>query len=108
MASHYARTPRTVFIFHFHVVTLFKQYFTGVRPHKCHVCHKGFIARRHLAKHLRIHMNNRRYRCTFCSRNFSTQTTLHNHLKAHFHSKIKLESIKNLDDDQEEASEIKP
>jgi hypothetical protein len=53
-------------------------------------------------------MNNRRYRCTFCSRNFSTQTTLHNHLKAHFHSKIKLESIKNVDDDEEEASEIKP
>jgi KRAB domain-containing zinc finger protein len=81
---------------------------SSVRPHKCHVCHKGFIARRHLAKHLRIHMNNRRYRCTFCSRNFSTQTTLHNHLKAHFHSKIKLESIKNLDDDEEEESEIKP
>ncbi|KAH0809444.1 hypothetical protein GEV33_013346 [Tenebrio molitor] len=69
-----------------------------VKDHWCSICNSEVEV---LSEHLLSHAEDE-FKCKFCGKHFNSRGHFTEHLRSHS------KSIKNLDDDEEEASEIKP
>ena len=54
-------------------------------PHKlsCRTCGKGFTLQRLLNRHMKCHMDTKRYLCTFCGKGFNDTFDLKRHTRTH-------------------------
>lgn len=55
----------------------------GDRPHKCLHCHKSFITKDTLSKHLSVHNESRNFKCGQCGKLFKRISHVREHLKIH-------------------------
>lgn len=56
---------------------------TGIKPHVCTVCNKGFYVANKLTKHMRTHTGERPYACTVCPKRFTSSDVLKVHERIH-------------------------
>lgn len=49
----------------------------------CEVCHKNFLQKSHLDRHLLIHTGDKPFSCEVCEKQFSDKSNLKNHLVIH-------------------------
>jgi uncharacterized Zn-finger protein len=49
----------------------------------CHGCDKNFTSKKTLARHMKLHLNERNYECSFCKRKFNRSDYLKKHLNLH-------------------------
>ena len=55
--------------------------------HECDVCEKMFRYPSGLARHMRIHTNEKPYECDVCEKRFRTSDTLQKHMRIHTNEK---------------------
>ena len=60
---------------------------TNERPYKCDVCEKRFSQSGNLKVHMRIHTNEKPYECDVCEKRFRQSGTLQNHMRIHTNEK---------------------
>ena len=56
---------------------------TGLYPHSCPSCGRGFISECGLTRHISIHIVGKRFRCPECNKRFTRKRDLRRHLKNH-------------------------
>lgn len=56
---------------------------SGDRPHECPVCHKTFVTKDALNKHLIVHTDERNFKCGECGKLFKRIGHVREHLKIH-------------------------
>lgn len=56
---------------------------SGVKPHACSVCGKGFALRGNLTVHMRTHSDATPYQCNICPKRYSDSNGLKRHLLVH-------------------------
>ena len=56
---------------------------TGLRPHMCTVCNKGFVSRKHLRRHKYIHLDGKSHTCEFCEYTTVRRDKIKEHLRLH-------------------------
>jgi hypothetical protein len=56
---------------------------TATKKLTCHGCYKNFTSKKTLARHMKVHLNERNYECTFCKSRFNRSDYLKKHLKLH-------------------------
>jgi uncharacterized Zn-finger protein len=56
---------------------------TVAQTFTCTGCDKKFTSKKNLARHMKLHLNERRYECTFCNKRFNRPDYLKKHFKLH-------------------------
>ncbi|XP_038827192.1 chorion transcription factor Cf2-like [Salvelinus namaycush] len=54
---------------------------TGERPHSCHLCGKGFKVKSHLNEHIRVHTGEKPFVCPVCGKAFRQDAHMKGHLR---------------------------
>ncbi|KAJ7999614.1 hypothetical protein DPEC_G00196230 [Dallia pectoralis] len=54
---------------------------TGERPHSCHLCGKGFKVKSHLNEHIRVHTGEKPFICPVCGKAFRQDAHMKGHLR---------------------------
>ncbi|KAL0977862.1 hypothetical protein UPYG_G00162320 [Umbra pygmaea] len=54
---------------------------TGERPHSCHHCGKGFKVKSHLNEHIRVHTGEKPFVCPVCGKAFRQDAHMKGHLR---------------------------
>ena len=57
------------------------------RGHECDVCEKMFGSPKDLARHMRIHTNEKPYECDVCEKRFTQSSNLKTHMRIHTNEK---------------------
>jgi len=57
------------------------------QQHECDVCEKMFGSPKNLAKHMRIHTNEKPYECDVCEKRFTAASNLKVHMRTHTNEK---------------------
>ncbi|XP_053622298.1 zinc finger protein 595-like [Plodia interpunctella] len=56
---------------------------SGLKPHRCEVCAKGFVNKDYLMKHMILHTDERDFQCEYCPKAFKTRSGLVRHHLMH-------------------------
>uniref|UniRef100_UPI0037E78CE8 uncharacterized protein n=1 Tax=Semicossyphus pulcher TaxID=241346 RepID=UPI0037E78CE8 len=71
------------FVYSFGLTKHLQVVHSRIKPFVCHVCNKGFFAKRDVEAHIRIHTGEKPFHCNLCEKKFARRTELNVHLRWH-------------------------